>query len=259
MNRGQLFWGAVLLLLGGLMLAGQMGVTLPNGESPASVFLPLLLIGLGVWVLMGAFLRGSVKTESASVSLQGAREAKALLSHGAGELLFHSGASGDELLRGSFVGGLEQDSVRSGERIEVRLRPAPFLFPTFGINDRRDWDVSFNPSIPTALDMNLGANKSVIDLNDMNITDFKLKSGASDTIVTLPARGRLKADFEVGAASLTVIVPDGVAVRAKASIGAGDFTMDKTRFPSGDSPDFETAQNAVDIHVKGGAASVRIK
>jgi hypothetical protein len=259
MKRDQLFWGAVLLLLGGLMLAGEMGVTLPNGESLAGLFWPLLLIGFGAWVLVGVFLRGNIEAETASIALQGAREAKVRLSHGAGEFRFHSGAAGEDLLRGSFVGGLEHDSARNGERLEVRLRPAHGFFPTFGFNDQRDWDVSFNPSIPAALDMNTGANKSVIDLHDLSITDFKLKSGASDTVVTLPARGRLKADFEIGAASLTVIVPEGVAVRADASIGAGDFKMDKMRFPSGHSPDYETAQNAVEIRVKGGAASVKIK
>jgi len=70
---------------------------------------------------------------------------------------------------------------------------------------------------------------------------------------------RLNADFEIGAASLTIIVPDGVAVRARAAIGAGDFSMDRSRFPSNESPDFASAANAVDIHIRGGAASVRIK
>jgi hypothetical protein len=42
-------------------------------------------------------------------------------------------------------------------------------------------------------------------------------------------------------------------------MGAGDFSMDRTRFPSKESPDFASAVNAVDIHVRGGAASVRVR
>jgi hypothetical protein len=261
MNRNQLFWGSVLLLLGGLMLAGEMGIRLPNGNSLMSLFWPVLLIGLGVWVMLSVFVQGNREIESARVDLQGAREAKVQVNHGAGELRFHGGALGDELLHGSFVGGVEQNASRNGDRLEVRMRPVSEILPLppFWIRDERNWDVSLNTSIPTVLDFNLGANKSVIDLHDMTITDFKLKSGASDSVVTLPARGRLKADFEVGAASLTVIVPEGVAVRAKGFIGAGDFHLDKTRFPSGESPDFDTAQNAVEINVRGGAASVKIK
>lgn len=260
MKRGQLFWGGALLLIGGLMLAGEMGVTLPNGRSLAELFWPLLLIGFGIWVLLGVFMRRSVETESASVELQGASQARLQINHGAGEFRLHGGASSSELLRGTFGGGLDQTASRSGGRLEVRLRPANdfFTFP-FGWRDQLDWDVSLNPSIPTALDMNLGANDSKIDLRDLSITDIRLKSGASETVLTLPARGRLKADFEIGAAALTLIVPEGVAIRARASMGAGDFNVDRSRFPNNESPDYATAANAVDIHVKGGAASVKVR
>ncbi len=261
MNRNQLFWGAVLLLLGGLMLAGEMGIRLPNGNSLTSLFWPVLLIGMGFWVVASVFLRKELIAESASIDLQGAREANIRIDHGAGEFCMHGGASGNELLHGTFTGGLDSKASRDGDRLEVRLRPVNDFFPvpSFGFNDQRDWDVSFNPDIPARLEMNLGANKSTIDLSDLSITDIKLKSGASETSITLPARGRLNADFEIGAASLTIIVPDGVAIRARAAIGAGDFSVDRSRFPSNESPDYSSAQSAVDINVKGGAASVRIK
>lgn len=261
MNRNQLFWGSALILVGGLLLAGEMGITLPNGNSLMSIFWPLLLIGFGIWVLLSVFMRGNVESETANVGLQDAREASVQINHGAGELRLHGGASGADLLSGTFTGGLDHKSNRSGDKLEVSLRPAKdiFMFPMFGPQNQLDWDVSFNASIPTALDMSLGANKSVIDLRDLTITDIKLKTGASDTVLTLPVHGRLNLDCEIGAASLTVIVPEGVSIRAKGSIGAGDFHVDKSRFPNNESPDFATAQNAVDIRVKGGAVSVNIK
>jgi hypothetical protein len=166
-----------------------------------------------------------------------------------------------ELLNGTFTGGLDHQSKMNGDTLNVDLRPAndSFVFPDFLSRTQLDWDVSLNGSVPTSLDMNLGANKSELDLKDLTITDIKLKMGASDTILTLPARGRLKMDCDIGAASLKVIVPEGVSIRAKAAIGAGDFHVDKSRFPNNESPDFATAENAVDIWVKGGAVSVNIK
>lgn len=261
MKRNNLFWGAVLLLVGGLMLAGELGIKLPNGNSLMSIFWPLLLIGFGIWVLLSVFMRGKVETESARIDLQNAREAAVRINHGAGELHVHGGASANELLHGTFAGGLDHKAKLNGDKLEVKMRPANdfVMMPPFGLNEQLDWDVAFNASLPVSLDMNLGANKSVINLQDMNVTDIRLKSGASDTIITLPAQGRLKLDCEIGAAALTVIVPDGVAIRAHASMGAGDFSVDRSRFPSDESPDFASAKNAVDIHVKGGAASVRIK
>ncbi|MEN9562028.1 MAG: hypothetical protein RIR73_272 [Chloroflexota bacterium] len=261
MSRNQLFWGSVLILVGGLLLASEMGLTLPNGNSLMSIFWPLLLIGFGIWVLLSVFVRRTVETETANVDLQGAREASVHISHGAGEFRIHGGASGSDLLNGTFTGGLDQTSNRSGEKLDVRLKPEKdiFMFPVFGPQSQLDWDVSFNASIPMALDLSLGANKSEIDLHDLMITDIKLKAGASDTVLTLPAHGRLKMDCEIGAASLTISVPEGVSIRAKGAIGAGDFHVDRSRFPNNESPDFATAENAVDIFVKGGAVSVNIK
>lgn len=265
MRRNQLFWGVILLLVGGLMLAGEMGIRLPNGNSLLSLFWPVALILFGGWVLLSAFLGRNIETESASIDLQGAREASVKINHGAGEFRFHSGAGMNELVHGTFTGGLEHKASRNGDRLEVKMRPANdfIAFPSFFTNNQLDWDVAFNASIPTALDMNLGANKSVIDLHDMTITDLRLKSGASDTDLTLPAQGRLSADFEVGAASLTLIVPDGMSAKIRSAIGAGDISVNQSRFPRRDgayqSPDFESAANAVDVFVKGGAVSVRVK
>lgn len=260
MKRGQLFWGGALVLIGGLMLAGEMGVRLPNGKPLLELFWPILLVGFGIWILLGVFVRRP-GVETASVELQGAREARLQINHGAGIVRLHGGASANEFLRGEFGGGVERNESRNGDRLEVRLRPANdfFLFPAFGPENQIKWDVSLNPSIPTALDLNLGANQSDLDLRDLAITDIRLKSGASETTIVLPARGRLNADFEIGAAALTVIVPDGVAIRARATMGAADFNVDRSRFPGNESPDFASADNAVDIRVKGGAAAVKIK
>jgi hypothetical protein len=261
MRNGQLVWGVILLLLGGLLLANAMGVTLPNGNSLMSLFWPLLLIGFGIWVLVGVFMRGKVDEESASIDLQGASSASLRVNHGAGELRLRSGASSNELVRGTFAGRLEHKASRNGDRLEVKMRPARdvMVFPFFGPRFSLDWDVELNPSIPTDLEFNLGANKSTIDLRDMNITGLRFKTGASDSTITLPANGRLSADFEIGAASLTLIIPDGVAIRVRATLGAGDMSVDRSRFPKDESPDFETAANAVDINVKGGACSVRVR
>jgi hypothetical protein len=93
--------------------------------------------------------------------------------------------------------------------------------------------------------------------------DLKLKAGASDIDLILPEHGRFKADLDLGAASLTVTIPEGVSARIRASLGAADLHIDKTRFPRiGNlykSPDFETATNAADIMINADAASVNIK
>ncbi len=265
MRRNQLFWGVVLLLLGGLLLLDQMGVRFPGNLGPLEIFWPTILILLGVWILLGSFLRGNVETEQASVDLQGAREARLRINHGAGELKLHSGAGAGELARGSFSGGLDQRVNKNGDRLEVRMKPArDFLdFPFFGPRVRLDWDIALNPNIPLALSIEAGANKSDVDPHDLNITDLKFETGASETKVTLPSQGRLRADFDLGAASLEIAVPEGVSARIRASVGAADLKIAESRFPrTGNiyqSPDFDAATNAVDMTIDAGAAQIRVR
>ena len=264
MRRNQLFWGVVLLLVGGLMLANEMGVRLPNGMSLMELFWPMLLIFGGAWVLVGVFLRGNIEVQDASIELQGANSAELKISHGAGELKIHSGANANELAHGSFAGGLDHKVARNGDRLEVKMRPTKDVmdFPFFGPRTQLDWDVALNAEIPTALTLSLGANKSMLDLHDMNITDLKLETGASETRVTLPAHGRFRADFDLGAASLEVTIPDGLSARIRASLGAADLKINESRFPRNgsyyQSPDYDSAANAVDMTIDAGAASIKI-
>ena len=265
MRRNQLFWGVILLLVGGLMLLNSMGITLPGGMRPMDLFWPAALILAGSWILIGVFIRGRIEVENASIDLQGAREGKLKINHGAGELKIHSGAGAGELARGSFAGGLDYKADRNGDRLEVRMRPARDFwdFPFFGPRVQLDWDVALNAEIPLALTIEAGANKSVLDLRDLNVTDLKIETGASETKVTLPSRGRLRADFDLGAASLDITVPEGVSARIRASVGAADLKIAESRFPrSGNvyqSPDFESAANSVDMTIDAGAASIKVR
>jgi len=265
MRRNQLFWGVALLLIGGLMLANEMGIKLPNGMSLTEIFWPLLLIFGGLWVIIGVFFRGNVEVQDASIELEGANSANLKVNHGAGELNIHSGATASELAHGTFSGGLDHKATRNGDRLEVRMRPASDItsIPFFGPHTQLNWDVALNANIPIALSLSVGANKSMLDLRDMNITDLKLETGASETHLTLPARGRFKADLDLGAASLEVTVPEGLSARIRASLGAADLKIDESRFPRNgnyyQSPDYDTAANTVDMNIDAGAASIRIK
>ena len=265
MRRNQLVWGVILLLLGGLMLANEMGLRLPNGKALMEIFWPVLLILAGAWVLIGVFFRSNAETENASIDLQGASSAEVRVNHGAGELRIHSGATASELAHGSFSGGLDHKANRNGDRLEVKMRPVnDFMnFPFFGPNSQINWDVALNANIPISLKLNLGANKSDIDLSDMNITDLDLDTGASETKIILPARGRFRADLDLGAASLEVTVPDGLSARIRTSMGAANFAINESRFPRHgsyyQSPDFDTAANSVDVTIDAGAASIRVK
>jgi hypothetical protein len=59
MRRDYIFWGAVLILLGGLMFLNNADIRLPGGINPMQLFWPSVLILLGGSVIFGYFIRGA--------------------------------------------------------------------------------------------------------------------------------------------------------------------------------------------------------
>lgn len=265
MRKGTIFWGAIIILLGILLLINNL-----TGIDIGKFFWPLLLILLGAWILWGVFSGPrSFETEEATIPLEGAGEARIHIGHGAGRLRVSGGASPDALLSGSFGGGLEQKVKREDNELDVKLNVrvsgAHFAVPwMWGPGRSLDWEINLNEEIPLSLNLETGASDTRVDLTDLRVTDLRLQTGASASEITLPvSAGHTKAVIRSGAASVKVRVPDGVAARIEASGGLADIQVNKSRFPRvGDvyqSEDYATAENKVDIDVETGVGSISVR
>ena len=264
MRRDYLFWGTVLILLGGLMFLNSAGIRLPGGIHPMNLFWPSVLILLGVWIMAGYFLRGSVETEQVSIDLQGANQASLKLSHGAGRIVLGAGASPGQLLTGSVAGGVKQSAHLTSDKLKAHIEARPFFFPPFiGGWSGLEWNFHLNRDIPLTLRLETGASQSELDLQDLHVTDLKVSTGASKTEITLPANaGETTVRVELGAASLDMVVPDGVAARIRSEHGVAAVVVDTARFPYSngiyESADYSSAQNKADIKIEAGAGKVAI-
>ena len=264
MRRDYIFWGAVLVLLGGLMFLNAAGIRLPGGISAMQLFWPSVLVLLGVWILSAYFLRGVVEKEQVSIDLQGANEAYLKLSHGAGRLVLGAGASPGQLLSGTFAGGVKQSVHKSGNRLDAHIEAQPTFFPLFFSGwQGLEWNINLNRDIPLALRLETGASQSELDLRDLRVTDLKVGTGASKTNLTLPTNaGMTTVKVELGAASLDMVVPQGVAARIRTEHGVAAIEVDTARFPYSngiyESADYSSAQNKVDILIQAGAGRVAI-
>ena len=94
--------------------------------------------------------------------------------------------------------------------------------------------------------------------------DLALKTGASSTVVKLPANaGMTHVKVESGAASVVMEVPAGVAARVETSAGLASIDVDQSRFPKVNgyyqSADYDTADHKVDIRIETGLASIEIR
>jgi hypothetical protein len=264
MRRNSIFWGVVLILLGGLLFLQSAGFRLPGGSRPLDYFWALLLILSGAWVILNVFMTGgSAEEENLALDLQGASKASLHVHHGAGVLRLGSGAPAGQFLNGTFGSGIVHRERVSGESLDVDLRTPVVAVPFFGPWQSLDWDVRLKREIPTALYLETGASKTQIDLRDLQVTFIDLDAGASSIEVTMPSgAGQVEAKIDIGAASLEIRVPDGVAARIRVEQGVSAVEIDPIRFPRSDrtyeSSDFASATNRIDMDIHAGAGKVSI-
>lgn len=265
MKHGHIFWGNLLVGVGVLLLLDSLGYL------PFSAWLllgPVFLIALGLWLVWGAWYRHRLDASaSVVVPLAGAGRAAVRIRHGAGRLTLGAGAIDDTLLSGSGL-GLDCRVRRMDAALEVDLGPreGATVF-SWGQEARGllDWSLSLNGNVPLSLDLECGADEVVLDLHDLQVTELQVKSGASSTRVTLPAAaGHTRVHIRVGAATVEVQVPEGVAARLRVRGALAGISVDTRRFPSlgggiYESADYVTAPNRAEIEIEAGAGTVSVR
>jgi hypothetical protein len=263
MRRSGLFWGIILLLVGLLLLLSNLGII---ALDVWSAIWAVLLIVVGLGVLLSVISGPGPEGEEVNIALEGAASASVRFRHGAGRLRVGAGADPEALLEGTFGGGLNRRTRRRGDELEVEMSPLGFPHVISPWNWGREglgWRVRLNEDIPLSLTFETGASDARLDLSALRVTDLRLETGASSVSITLPAQaGHTQARIEAGAASVSVHVPPEVAARVRLEGGLASINVDQDRFPRArgvyESPDYDTAQNRVDLEVRAGVGSVEV-
>ena len=260
MRRDNFFWGAVLILFGVLFLLQNQGYI----SNVFAFFWPLLLILTGIWIVSSVFWKpapGSVETFS--IPLGGAKSVKYRFSHGAAQIHISGGAPTGQAIIGSTAVGMNQSSHSDGDRLEVKVETGPSFIPILGPSDGA-WRYQITQEVPVSLTIEAGASTFEVDLRDVLASNIEMKAGASTFNVTLPARGVSRSEIESGAANFNLRIPEGTAARLSSVEGFTSLNVDTNRFPQLDSgvyqsPDFDTAPNRTEIHVRSGMVSITMK
>jgi hypothetical protein len=266
MRNGGIFWGSLIILVGAALLAGNV---LSINIWP--YLWPAALIFVGAWFLVWSQIRPKAPAaEDVMIPLQGAARASMRIRHGAGRLVLGGGAGPNVLAAGSFSGGLEHTENRRGDTLDVEMSVPSGIWMNFGGPwifgpwNPILWNVRLNESIPMKLDLETGAGESQLDFSALKAEEISLKTGASSSEMTLPARaGKTRVKVSSGAASVKIRVPDGVAAHIFVESGLAGIRIDPNRFPrSGDgyqSPDYDRAENSADIRIETGVGAVEIR
>ena len=251
-------WPILLLIAGIVLLASTTGALAIDPLELLTRWWPLAAVGIGLWLLIAAVLPGRNATEALALPLEGVASARVRLRFGGGELDVARAPSG-QLVSGDFRGGVVARTLGPGA---IELEPVSAGRWMWG-RDWPSWRVGLTGEVPLDLDVEGGANRTRLDLTDLQIRALRIRTGASETRVLLPrAAGLTRVRAESGATSLVFEVPEGVAASIRSRMALGSTNVDAGRFPrDGDrheSPDYASAANKVEIDVQGGVGSLRV-
>jgi hypothetical protein len=158
--------------------------------------------------------------------------------------------------------GMNKHSHLEGDRLEVKVEAGPSFVPFIGPS-QGIWRFQLTQEIPVTLIVEAGASSVSIDLKDVPASHVELKTGASSSNVTVPARGVSLLDIDAGAASVSVRVPEATAARIRVEQGVTSINVDTNRFPRLDSgfyqsSGYDTATDRADINIEAGLGSVTV-
>lgn len=260
MRRDNLFWGMVLILVGLLFFLQAQGII----GNVFRYFWPLMLILVGGWLILTVYWRPQASEEETFlIPLSTAKSARFHFSHGAGQLEITAGAPPGQALAGTSATGMNKQSRLEGDRLEVKVEAGPSFIPFIGPS-QGVWRFQLTQEIPLTLVIEAGASALKVDLQDVLATRVQLKTGASSSHLTVPARGVSLIDVEAGAASVDVRVPDGTEARIRVDDGAASVQVDTSRFPQLDSglyqsAGYDAAADRAEINIETGLGSVTVK
>jgi hypothetical protein len=265
MRRSAFFFGILIVLLGAILLA--INLNLVTGRI-WGFFWPAVLVLAGVWVILGPLMsKGKVETVNRSILLENAGNAQIQFNYGAGVLTVGASSLPQELVGGTFTGGITEEVNRVGDRVDIKLNtPTVIFFPENWIYRQQgiNWQVGLTKEIPLKLVFHTGACEAKVDLQELRVTELILETGASSTEIKLPSNaGFTRMVIKSGAASVKVTVPQGVSASIKESSGLLGINVDTSRFIQNghtyQSSDFATAINKVEISFEGGVGSIEIR
>lgn len=261
MRKSGVFWGLVLSVIGLIALLKTTGVIDINVWA---LIWPSAIILVGLWlILRPAVRKADLVTAQEKILLEGAQEAQISIAHGAGTIDLHALDEPGVLLEGSFGGGVRKDVQRVGNTLKVKLDAEfDWVFPT--VDHGWFWSLGLTRDIPLDIRVKGGANEATLNLEHLRVQNLVIETGASSTQVYMPrSAGMTHARVDAGVASVKIYIPDQAAARICVESGLTGVNIIAGRFNRvGDeyiSPDYETAQNKIDLLVKAGVGSIDIQ
>ncbi|GAB4503514.1 MAG: hypothetical protein Fur0043_05060 [Anaerolineales bacterium] len=161
MRRDYLFWGSLLILLGGLKFLQAAGISLPGNTQPMQLFWPSVWILLGGWLILNNWGQDETGIDSLVVNLQDAQRASLRLHYGGGRMKLAAGTAEGHLLEGTVAGKRVCQTNLVGDLQGVSLELKPNWLPAFVGKNDATWNLRLNRHVPLSMQIDSGAAQSI--------------------------------------------------------------------------------------------------
>lgn len=292
MTVNRFFWGSFVICLGLLWMLSNLGLLPSNIWYQAWRLWPIIIILWGVSIL---FSRSGVRSfwlsvatlliigivffvftlmfrneevveqtinikESVSKEVESGRLVFAL-----GAVNFSLSGGSEYLLEGKSetISGVEVINTKDDSIQTIRLNQTPVHNFIFGPNYTNKINLKTNNKLPLSVEIDSGASKIDLDLEEVMLVKLDIDSGAtSSSVVVGDKMSEVEINIKSGASSFDVKVPEGFAIRVvnKSGLSGNNFgSIGLSR--NGDiwtSSDYDQNENKIDINFESGASSLNI-
>jgi hypothetical protein len=255
-ERGGLVWPVLLIIIGGTILANNLGLVSVDVWSSLLRLWPAILMAIGiellvprrtVWgtlvalvLIIGVFALAYLgltgvripagTTQSIRAERGAATSAEVMLRGGVGEIRAGAGATEGALVEGMVVPltGERIESQRSAIGDEVQVRVASERSgagPIFLPSTRGRWDLSLSGDLPMAIDASLGVGLIGLDLVEVEARSLVAEVGVGKLEVRLPAGVDIDASLSTGIGETVVWLPSGARAEIRIDRGIAGLSL----------------------------------
>ena len=285
-------WPVVIIAIGLEIFLGHKNIVL----SMFGVALSLALLAGGLYLSGGIsgvksqLPVGEVVTgRDIEQPLDDAKTAQIRIDSSVGELTVSALDGSQNLIEGTIY-SVERETIlesykMTGSTIDYYLHSEwqPGGINNFnGKTQRLSWDLALSPEIPLDLNISLGVGESTLDLSDLQVSAIDLNIGVGQTTVTLPvgeyqayvdggvgqtsielpAEGQIKLDVQGGVGEIVIYLPTDMAAKIYVDRGIAGLSVPSGLDKNEDtytSPNFDSAENWVEIHLDQGVGNIAIR
>jgi len=250
-RRQQRLLAVGLVLVGAMLLAGNIGV-LPAGLSGVwKIAGPLCLVALGAWLIATQRTTENASVPNFAIDRADFERASLIAVAGQVDLEVRSFAGASQLAVGQFPSARGPGlSARGTEaRIELSGRHATPLLPA------QSWSASLAKGLPWSLDVRSSSGDMRLDLRDLTLTDLRLSTTLGNVSLAVPATGKTDIYARLVTGDLSLHVPESMAVKINVRQGPLAAVRPDTRrfvqLAPGEwaSPLFAVSPNRCTLHV----------